>query len=85
MTYQITTKFHEKLKFEIKFSKKLIFESKKLKVFEIFKILFFEHGHCVTHQITVKFHEKLKFDFLKNIFFKKIIFGSKKLRKLLKF
>ena len=77
MSYQITTKFHEKLKFEIKFSKKLIFESKKLKVFEIFKILFFEHGHCVTHQITVKFHEKLKFDFEK-YFFQKNYFWVKK-------
>ena len=76
MTYQITIKFYEKLKFEIFFLKKLFLGQKSSKSFRNFEKLFFEHCHCVTYQITIKFHEKLKFE--KKI--SKINFGSKKLQ-----
>ena len=67
VTYQITMKFYETLKFEMNFFKKLIFASKKgLKAFEIWNFL---PNPCVTYQITIKFHERLKFEMN---FFKKL-------------
>jgi len=77
VTYQISIKFHEKLKFEMNFFKKIFLHIKSLKSFWNFKILNFSLNKFVTYQITIKFHEKLKFEMT---FFKKLILRQKALK-----
>ena len=58
MCNEITTKFHEKHKFEMKFKTRSFFGQKALKSYEI---LFFGQCHCVTSRFPSEILLKINF------------------------